>query len=237
MLRTKNNNKFIAGSEFPEEEIRTAIKYINKMVKEQFGKDVELADVDHVTAAFKTSCACASFLEYSWEFNESGNKKYKNYIDNFDIGASDSYSYTPLIELIYQPGNEKLNIWMPCVTEYGSYDIDIDEACNVKRVLRSAFHHGGDSWKLNDFVKWIDKKDTSLDEHLRTSFINTKAANKLADELVKRKDEFVSLQHRWNEIDEEIEKLEDSKRELTDSLETKLKGWVKLIKEQQNATK
>lgn len=237
MLRTKNNNKFIAGSAFPEEEIRTAIKYINKMVKEQFGKDVELANVDHVTAAFKTSCACASFLEYSWEFNESGQKKYKNYIDSFDIASTESNSYTPLIELIYQPGSDKLDVWMPHVTEFGSYDIDVDDACDTKRVLRCAFHYSGDSWNLSDFVKWIDKKDAGLDEHLRTSFINTKAANKLADELEKRKDEFIEIQRRYNEIGEEIEKLEESQNDLSNSLETKLKGWVKLIKEQQDATK
>jgi hypothetical protein len=237
MLRTKNNNQFIIESAFPEAEIRTALKYINKMVKEQFGKDVELANIDKVTEAFKTSCACASFLEYSWEFNESGQKKYKNYIDSFDIASTESNSYTPLIELVYQPGDDKLKVWMPHVTEYGSFDIDIEDACDMKRVLISAFHYSCDSWNLNDFVNWINKKDSGLDEHLRTSFINTKAANKLADELEKRKVEFIEMQRRWDEINEEINKLEDSKNDLAINLETKLKGWVKLIKEQQDATK
>jgi predicted RNase H-like nuclease (RuvC/YqgF family) len=126
---------------------------------------------------------------------------------------------------------------MPHMTEYGSYGIDVDNACDVKCILRSAFRHSGDSWNLSDFAKWINKNDSGLDDHLRTSFINVKAANKLADELDKRKDEFIEMQKRYNEIDEEIEELEESKNDLANNLETKLKGWVKLIKEQQDATK
>ena len=237
MLRTRDNKIMMEACEFPEADFVTVVKYINKLAKKHFGKDVEPCDLNEVLPVFKASFAGATYIEYSWEFSETGKLKYKKFMDNFDYGISESSAYTPLIEILYQPGNKGLTVWFPKVTEYGSYDVDVDDVCNTKTVIKNVFHVNGDSFGAADIAKWVNKQDKTLDEHIEKSFINIKAANKLIGELEKRKDELVSLQNRWNEIDEEISELEDSKTELTSALETKLRGWVKLIKEQQDATK